>query len=146
MAWATVDDVTEITGVDVALTPAVLAMANEDVNMHVGITDDATVYSRDEYWLVRAVAWQAVWLLGQPGNEQRVSVNTVSQEGLQATFKDDVAIVLAPRARRCLKNLSWMGPRSTRLGPARPSIEGLAAWKTTESDPPDHMWAPLAGD
>jgi hypothetical protein len=146
MAWTTIAEALAITGVTV--TAADLAGADEDVNMHAGITGDATVYDRDAHWLGRAVAWQAVWLAGQPGNAERSSVTTVSQEGLQAAYKDEAAVILAPRARRCLKNLSWMGSRSVRLGPARAPAESPASWyetSTSDTDPPDEYWTPMGG-
>lgn len=139
MAWATADEVLDTTGVDVTLTPSVLAQAGSIINMHAGITDDATVYERDEYWLGQAVIWQTAWLAGQQAVAERSSMTTVSQEGLQVTYQDEAALVLAPLARRSLKNLSWMGTRSVRLG------HRVTVHKTTEVDPPDECWTPLSG-
>jgi hypothetical protein len=137
--WATAEDVLAATGVDVTLTPVWLTQANGIINMHAGIADDATVYVRDEYWLQQAVIWQTAWLAGQPGVMERSSVTTVSQEGMQVTYQDEAALTLAPLARRCLKNLSWMGSRSVRLA-RRVNVR-----KTTDVDPPDECWTPMAG-
>lgn len=137
--WATADDVQDITGVDIALTPALLAQADSIIGMHAGITSTAAVYARDAEWLRQAVAWQTAWLAGQSGMAERSSVTTVSQEGLQVTYQDEAALVLAPLARRALKNLSWMGTRSVRMSRRRPRV------KTTDVDPPDEAWTPMGG-
>jgi hypothetical protein len=141
--WATVADVLDITGVDLALTPGIVVQAQGDIELHAGVLDTAVVFERDAEWLKRAVAWQAAWLPGQPGSAERSSVDNVSQEGLTVTYKDEAAVVLAPRARRALKNLSWMGTRSVRLAPARRSA-GEQSRRTTDTDPPDDRWSPMA--
>lgn len=136
--WATADEVTATTGVTV--TAATLAAANDDICMHSGVLDDANVYTRDEEWLAKAVCWQAAWLHGQPGHAERSSVTSVSQDGLSATYLDATAVVLAPRARRCLKNLSWMGPRSLRM-----TARGATGHLNTNPDfePTDRDWVPI---
>ena len=137
--WATAEDVLNVTGVDVTLTPSTLAAAESDISMHTGVLTTAIVFDRDAEWLRQAVAWQAAWLAGQPGNEQRSSVTSVSQDGLSVTYQDPTAVVLAPRARRCIKNLSWMGTRSVRVGPQGP--RPINNYETV--DPPDHEWSPI---
>jgi hypothetical protein len=139
MAWATAVEVLDLTGETV--TAADLAVAEDDIALHTGILPDATVHDRDAAWLLRAVAWQAVWLAGQPGNTERSSVTSVSQDGMSAVLQDPTAVILAPRARRALKNLSWMGTRSVRIEP--PVENTFQPWDTI--DPPDDAWSPVGG-
>lgn len=146
VAWATADDVLSVTGVDLSGTPGVVAAASSDVSMHTGVLDTAAVYTRDEEWLRQATCWQAVWLAGNPGNVERASVTSVSQDGMSASYVDDTAVILAPRARRCLKNLSWMGSRSvrvTRRGGPRRGLRSDADFLA--NDDPDEQWAPMGG-
>lgn len=137
--WATIEDVLNITGVDITLTPEKLNAANSIVQLHTGVLDTATVHTRDAEWLRQAVAWQAAWAAGQADLQQRSSATSVSQDGLSATLKDEAAVILAPAARRAIKNLSWMGSRSVLM-----SRRATGHRKTTDVDPPDHAWSPIA--
>lgn len=115
--WATASEVYQITGI----TPdgPTLARAQGDVEISIGRTIAATMSPRDTAWVKRAVAWQAAWLPGQPGSEERVSVSSVSQDGVAFTYTAPWAVYLAPRAAAACKRLSWMGTRSQRIRPRR---------------------------
>jgi hypothetical protein len=123
------------------VTAGHVTLAEDDIASHTGITTDATLHDRDAAWLLKAVIHQAIWLAGQPGNQGRTSVTAVSQDGMSVTLQDATAVILAPRARRAIKNLSWMGTRSVRI---EPKIENTFNNYDT-LDAPDHMWIPLGG-
>lgn len=109
--WASVADVSVITGVDV--DPATLTSAQNVIEVLVGRSPDANSLMRasDLTALKRAVAYEAAWLKGKPDLLTQADVNSYSQDGAQADLKPD-AQILAPMARRSLKRLSWRGNRS----------------------------------
>lgn len=139
--WATADDVLTLTGVDVSQDESILTGANSLVSMHTGVLDTATVHTRDAEWLRQAVAWQAAWMNGQPGIAERASVSSVSQDGLSATYVDSAAVILAPAARRCIKNLSWMRSRSVPMTGRSTTARAINRYDVT--DAPDEMWSPV---
>jgi hypothetical protein len=138
MAWATLAEVQAYPDSS-AVTSGHLTLAEDDISSHTGVLTDAVLHDRDLEWLKRAVCHQAIWLAGQPGNAERTSATSVSQDGMSATLQDATAVVLAPRARRAVKNLSWMGTRSVRIEP--PVESTFEPWDTV--DPPDSAWTPL---
>jgi hypothetical protein len=140
LTWATLTDVQVYPDSDL-VTAGHLTLAEDDISSHTGILPTAEVHDRDATWLQKAVCHQAIWLAGQPGNQERTSVTSVSQDGMSVTLQDATAVILAPRARRAVKNLSWMGTRSVRI---EPKVENtFNNWDTL--DAPDDMWTPLGG-
>lgn len=148
MPWATPEECAAITGT----TPddATLVLAHATIRAHINRTEAevaALVVARDLEWLREAVAWQAAWLPGQPGILQRVGVQGVNQDGLNAQYRSAADQVVAPLAQRALKNLSWMGSRSLRTSTRTPRASGggdagltAESWPTTD---PEHGWQPL---
>lgn len=129
MAWATVTDVGDITGVSV--DAATVAQAQGVIEVYANRTDDATdgFSARDLGWLKRAVCWQAAWLKDQYGYTSRQRARSTSQDGTSITRVADSDQDLAPLAARALKNLSWLGSRTTRArGIAVP--RGGLGWET----------------
>lgn len=131
MTWATLTDVTTITGATPAAVTGTttdgagtLALAQSMVEDHVNRTEDANggMKARDLVALKKAVAWQCAWLPGQPGILQRVGVEGVSQDGMNAQYRSPADQLIAPMAQRALKNLSWMGTRSLRTGQRAPRV------------------------
>lgn len=123
MPWATGADVVTLTG-----HPAddeKIAIAQTHIELFVGRTEDtatAELSARDLAWLKRAVAYQAVWLAGQADINTRLDVSQLSQDGMQAAFKGD-GLVLAPLARRAIRQLSWKGgTRSISAEPFCPPV------------------------
>jgi hypothetical protein len=122
MTWASESDVVTLTG-----SPAdavKLAQAQATIELAIGRTEakgTAEMTARDLDWLRRAVAYQAAWMAGQPDLFQRLEVKSLSQDGMSATFKGD-ALVLAPNAKRAIRNLSWLGStRSVSVEPFCPT-------------------------
>lgn len=119
-AWASAQQVINATGVTV--TEAQLAQAQDDVEIFTNrrFSETPRIRARDLYWLGKAVARQAAWLVGQYGLETRLDASRVSQDGVDSHLAED-ALVMAPMAARALKRCSWMRSRSVH---ARSPLEG----------------------
>lgn len=126
MGWASTDDVEDVTGQPV--TTAQLALAASTVETHSGrpYTADiaAVTGTRDTFWLKRAEAFQAVWLIAQPDLLQRLDLTNVPGEGGTASLKEH-ALTLAPYAARALAKLSWKRSRSVNVRPAMADLLGV---------------------
>lgn len=120
MAWATVADVTTLTGT--TPTDPQLAAAQAVIEVHCNRTEAAadSFRLRDLVWLRQAVAWQAVWQAAQPGYETRQGIANASQDGASFAYRTAADQTLAPLAQRALKNCSWMGTRTLRSTNRRP--------------------------
>lgn len=120
MVWATASDVATVTGKTV--TAENVAAAIGSVAVAIARTTDDVLATRDLYWLKQAVCWQAAWLPDQPDFTGRSDVSSVSQDGVAVTYADRESVVLAPLAKRAIRNLSWMKSRSVR--PRNPFVDG----------------------
>lgn len=91
----------------------------------------------DAYWVQQAVLFQAVWLVEQPDALTRLSVNSMSQDGLSIHPTDGLSLVLAPMAKRALNNCSWAKSVTATVDTdtKRSGIDFLT------ND--DHAWEPL---
>lgn len=99
--------------------------------------------TRDGEWLRRAVAWQCVWITGQPDYLTRLDINAIT-EGHKSIGLKDWALVLAPLAQRALAKLSWLRTRSIHV--RSPWTDGM----TPISSDPDsaandfyQVWSPM---
>ena len=124
MPWATGADVTTLTG-----RPAddeMIAQAQAMIELAIGRTEttgSAEMTARDLDWLRRAVAYQAVWMAGQPDLYTRLDVSMLAQDGMSTTFKGG-ALVYSPLAKAALKKLSWTGgTRSIAVEPFCPPVQ-----------------------
>ncbi|MER7814542.1 hypothetical protein [Streptomyces sp. NPDC096153] len=140
-AWATPQQVIDITGVTVAEQQ--LAQAQDDIEIFSGRTYDDTprIRARDLYWLRKAVARQAAWLTGQFGIETRMDLESNSQDGVSNAYKED-GIVLAPMAARALKRCSWMRSRTIHIRSAFEGSAGVANALLEASDAAQD-WRPM---
>ena len=111
-AWASTADVTSLTAATV--TDAQLAQAQAVVELHAGRTFDATTRmgSRDVEWLRRAVAYQAVWQLGQGDVFSRLDFTQVGKDKGTPVGITETGMTLAPLARQALRRVSWLRSRS----------------------------------
>jgi hypothetical protein len=141
MAWATIEEITEITGSTV--TGEQRAMAESMIAVYAGRTPDYVdqLRARDAYWLRCAVAWQAVWLASNVGVAGRNLATRVDTEGLSVDHGAEYELVLAPMAARSLRNLSWKGNRSVRSSPLV-GTRGIHHPALEESDAYT-VWQPL---
>lgn len=114
--WCTAEDAQTITGteVDAATLAAAVGTIEIYANRTQDVPDDA-MSARDLAWLKRAVAWQAAWLTGQPGWQQRSLADRIVSDGQEVERSGEYAATLAPLAARAMRNLSWIGNRSDAL-------------------------------
>lgn len=110
MAWATVEDVAEITGMTVVATD--VAKARGIIETLVGVFESVErpgINDRDLEWLRRAVAYQAAFVKDNPDLFSRIDVTSAGQDGQSVAFRNVDAHMLAPLARKCIRRLSWRG-------------------------------------
>jgi hypothetical protein len=139
--WATTDDVQDITGIE--CTAAELAIGEESLAPYINRSPEASagMSSRDLYWLKRAVAWQTVWIPGQPGYATRMTSGSWSQDGESVTHRSASEELVAPLAARSLRNLSWKGGRTTRILPVGTQLgQEFAVDITQEANDSRHSW------
>lgn len=145
--WATVTEAQGITHDD-TLTQADVDFAEETIVLYSERLPTDNLKTRDQYWLKRAVAWQATWQVSQPGYRERSNARRVTQDGTQVVYAEGeeglntAVYMLAPNAFRALKNCSWVKTRSNRWKPARPHRgEDEFPWDYKSNDA--HCWDPM---
>lgn len=121
MAWATIEQVSEVTGVPVTeITEEDINRAQAVIDVKAGRTFDMQEMlenyerRRDLHFLKLAVAYQTVWMMAQPDYFTRSSVKSIGQDGVHVDFQP-WAIELAPMAKAALRRLSWKGSRSVKV-------------------------------
>ncbi|MET9517420.1 hypothetical protein [Streptomyces sp. NPDC002994] len=143
-AWATPQQVIDVTGVTV--TSALLTQAQAAMEVHSNriFADTARIRPRDAYWLGRAVAYQAAWMQGQYDLNTRMDASQVQQDGLVASLEEK-AMVLAPQAKWALQRCSWMRSRTVHVrSPLADGQRGVAS-ALSEAGDEQHAWQPLGG-
>lgn len=142
MAWATDEDVHDVTGREAS--PGSLATAQIMIELFAGATeiasDNGDISSRNLRLLKQAVAFQAVWLDAHPDVLDAMDVEGVSQDGLSAQYADANAHLLAPLATRCLRRLSWK--QQIRVGRSRRVASDRGNRDSAVSDD-RYEWSPL---
>jgi len=143
MAWATLEQVIGITGIEVS--EETIAQASAMIDTFTGADEEMpedAISVKDRKHLRKATAWQAIWIPTKPGlltdreNFKRVSSDTQTVER-----QDRADGFLAPMARREIMNLSWVGTRSEFVPPrvaAPPNIDFL-----NERSDVYGVWEPL---
>ena len=143
MAWATVDDVVIVTGRE-ASTGA-LALAQTIIELFAGATEEASdvdlISSVNLRRLRNAVAFQAVWCDTHPDVLDAMDVEGVSQDGLNATYANANAHLLAPLAKRYIDRLSWR-TQGIRIKRARRTTIDRGNRDSAVHDD-DYEWSPL---
>lgn len=118
-AWATVEDVDNITGVDA--TAAKLLQAQGVVEIFAETTTEASdagrIGTKNLRLLKRATAYQAAWMTEHPDALTNVDVKDMTQDGMSSTTAHANSGVLAPMAKRCIDRLSWKRPGSRQVLP-----------------------------
>ncbi|MGW0837547.1 hypothetical protein [Streptomyces prunicolor] len=143
-AWASVQEVTDITGVSVAGAQLAQAQAAIEVFSNRIYPDAERMRTRDLYWLGRAVAYQAAWLAGQFGLETRLDATQIQQDQVSSTLAGD-GLVLAPMAARALRRVSWMRSRTVHI---RSAVEGsgpLIGDALSDGSDERMAWTPYGG-
>lgn len=140
-SWCTVAQGLGFTGK--TMTEEHLTLASNVITLHAGVMPDQpedSITARDRYWLAMATAYQAAWMPNRPGYlEHRESHTSQSADGVSVQRESDSQIMLGPLAARTLKNLSWMGIRTTNLGPRQ---RGPAGSFLQEEADAYHSWTP----
>jgi hypothetical protein len=133
-AWATLDDVVDITGR--TTTAESLALARSMIATFTGTTETASdnglISTTNLNRVKKAVCFQAVWLDSHPDVLDAMDVQGVSQDGLSAQYASANAHLLAPMAQREIRRLSWMraplrARRSTRYASYRGNRDSAVA-------------------
>lgn len=144
MPWATLEQVTAMTGVTVTETDVALASAMVDTVA--GVSEEmpeASIAPRDRVFLRKATIWQAVWLTGKPGLlTHRESHKSTSADSVSVNRESRTDVYLAPLADRELRNLSWFSTHTQYQPPARRRLPAHLNFLSEESDD-YHGWDPL---
>ena len=119
-SFVTTADVKRITGRDVEAS--VLSLAWSVLEAIIGRPAyellaneyDNVLTARDQYWLTKAVAFEAAWIVANPDTFESLDVSTINQSGQGGTLNVD-ALIVAPMARRCLRWCTWTKTRSVRM-------------------------------
>lgn len=123
MAWATIQEVADVTGETV--TDAHLRIASAMIDTKAGTSEDMpadAITTRDRRILRRATCWQAPWIRDHPGLLTEYSAATQTSASGVTDKRDSLSAVLyAPMAMLELRNLSWFGTRSEPLPAPRPA-------------------------
>lgn len=140
-SWATVGQGLAFTGK--TMTTEHLTLASSVITLYAGVTPDMpddSITTRDRYWLAMATSFQAAWMPNRPGYlEHRETHTSQSADGVSIQREAPSDAMLAPLAARTLKNLSWIGTRSTYVGPAQPGPKGSFM---SEAADQYHAWTP----
>lgn len=73
------------------------------------------MFTADAAWIKRAIIFQTVWLMDNEDAYSRLSVASLSQDGASVSTIDQLTFVLAPLAKRALKQCSWAKNGTIRL-------------------------------
>lgn len=141
MTWATIEDVSNVTGKTVTEQTRTLAVSAIELNT--GLIEAVSrpdMNRSDAYWLRQAVVFQAAWLLAQPDYLERSAVSSVSQDGQSASAGNPDWLVLAPLTRKALRRLSWRGIRSVQTSQAAPRVRNINSDEYEAALP----WRPVA--
>lgn len=79
--------------------------------------DDRTVplFKADAAWIKRAVIYQTLWILEHPDSTTQQNFSSLSQDGQSVSNRDGLDVILAPLAKRALKQCSWAKHGTIRL-------------------------------
>lgn len=147
MGWASADDVVTVTGREA--TAENLALARTMIELFSGAEDTTgdeddpgLISSRNLRKLKNAVCFQAVWLDDHPDVLAAMDVEGVSQDGLNATYANANAHLLAPLAKRFVDRLSWK-LQGIRVGPSRRSLAADRGNRDSAVADDQYEWSPL---
>lgn len=143
-AWATAQQVLDITGESVTDARLAQAQSSVEVNCNRIYDDTPRIRPRDLYWLRMTVAYQAAWEKGQFDLNTRLDANQVQQDGMVANLNDK-AMILGPRAKQALQRCSWMRGRTIHVRSA--FEDGQRGYGSVLSDASDEQftWTPMGG-
>lgn len=140
--FASVTDVQTITGTIVTDTDR--NTAAHVIELLTGLIEEVArtdISDRDRYWLKLATAYEAVFVAATPDFRERLSIASLSEDGLSMTLANPDAHILAPLARKAIKRLSWRGPRGLNVS----AIGGASSIVDVTSEAYDDSlpWRPM---
>lgn len=139
-AWVSPQEVIDITGVSVDQQQLAQAQGAIEVFSNRIYDDTPKIRARDLYWLGRAVAWQAAWLVGQYDLTTRLDATATSQDGVANQLTAD-ALVAAPMAKRALLRCSWMRSRTIHVRTPLESGRSVTNFLAESQDEAQHWQA-----
>jgi hypothetical protein len=142
--WATTEDVKNVTGIEVTSTELVQAGFCIDLFAVRLYEDKDRIGTRDQYWLMQAVAYQAAWLQANPDVFQRLLLESDGSGASTTKFGAD-GLVLAPFAAKALGRVSWLRSRSLHIRSA--AEESFRTWDFDNDDVNwwGSAWTPVSG-
>lgn len=144
--WATPADVLNLTRQQV--DDDTVAVANFVIEILGGrlYTIAATrTGARDLEWMKRAVAYEAVWITGQPDFFTRLDVNAIT-EGRRSIGVKDLSLMLAPLAKMALRRVSWLKSRSLHIrSPFQDGLSPISPDPDSSANDAYERWSPMGG-
>jgi hypothetical protein len=114
MAWATIGETLDLTGIVVGNDN--LTAAQGLIELFADTTEDASdagnISSKNLRLLKLAVAYQAAWLTNHPDAYVTIDVSNAQQDGLGYTLAHANSTIIAPLAKRAIDRLSWKRNRN----------------------------------
>lgn len=122
--YCTQEEVLQFTGID--CTDVDIMQASADIAMIVGtplvLNEEDRISDRDEEVLMMATIMQVAWIKDNaPGQYSNSDVTSYSQDG-ESSNLNPTAVVLSPRSRMWINNLSWMKSRKANLPGSYPLL------------------------
>lgn len=144
--WATPGDVLGLTGQEV--DDNLVLTANtiiEILGARLYVLSVAKTGAHDLEWMKRAVAFEAVWITGQPDFFTRLDVNAIT-EGRRSIGVKDLSMVLAPMAKMALRRVSWLRTRSLHVkSPFTDGFAGMSSNPDSSVNDAFEVWRPMGG-
>lgn len=111
MAWASVQEVVDLTGQ--TLTTTQISVAQGVIELVADVTEsaDANLSPRDLRYLKMATAYQAVYMVSNAHADffAQSDVSELDQDGVKFKYSDRQGGLLSVPAKRALEKLSWFG-------------------------------------
>lgn len=116
MAFATTQDVRELTGVSVNDEQIARGQAMVELYSNRGPDAFESLSTKDQRLIKRATAYQVAYMDAHPELFAQMDVAAQSQTDLSVSFRqDETAALIAPLARMALRGVSWRRSRSVRV-------------------------------
>lgn len=142
--WATPADVLNL--LDQEVTNSLVIVANtiiEILSARIYTLAAPRTGTRDIEWMKRAVAFEAVWITGQPDFFTRLDVNAIT-EGRRSIGVKELSMILAPMAKMALRRVSWLRTRSLHVrSPFQDGMSPLSPNPDSAANDFYESWTPM---
>lgn len=131
--FVTIDETRKYTGQEV--TNDDIFMAQALIESYVGRVEAQVDDATDKENLARATAYQAVYMQDNANTVfKQIDAASVTNFGSSITFRSDGSSpYIASAARFALRNLSWRGSRSVRVGRSFDRPRGRYDWRVDDN-------------